>query len=107
MTETDQDEQFLIDSKGIAFPKLTYRQLALLEPLGKRRTLNKGEYLYKTGHREFGMTVVLTGAMEVIERCDGREHVISTKEPVPAVYRHLQVQAPNNICLSVHPTRTE
>lgn len=43
MTETDQDEQFLIDSKGIAFPKLTYRQLALLEPLGKRRTLNKGE----------------------------------------------------------------
>jgi thioredoxin reductase (NADPH) len=85
MTEPDQDEQFLIDSKGIAFPKLTYRQLALLEPLGKRRTLNKGEYLYKTGHREFGMTVVLTGAMEVIERCDGREHVISTKEPMDFV----------------------
>src|SRR3984885_11786943 len=85
MTEPDQDEQFLLDSRAVAFPKLTERQLALLEPLGKRRILKKGEFQYKTGHREFGMTVVLTGAMEVIETCDGRDHVISTKEAMDFV----------------------
>ena len=37
MTDRDQDEQFLIESKSVAFPKLTERQLALLEPLGERR----------------------------------------------------------------------
>ena len=39
MNEIDKDEQFYRDTESIAFPKLDDRQLALLEPLGQRRTL--------------------------------------------------------------------
>jgi thioredoxin reductase (NADPH) len=42
MTDEEKDEQFYRDTEGIAFPKLDDRQLALLEPLGKRRTLRHG-----------------------------------------------------------------
>jgi thioredoxin reductase (NADPH) len=39
MTEEDKnDEQFYRDTESVAFTKLDDRQLAMLEPLGKRRT---------------------------------------------------------------------
>jgi thioredoxin reductase (NADPH) len=81
MNANDTDEQFYRDTQGIAFPKLDDRQLALLEPLGKRRSLGQGEFLYKAGQRDFGMTVVLSGELEVIEKCDGREQILATPGP--------------------------
>ena len=63
MNENDKDEQFYRDTESIAFPKLDDRQLALLEPLGQRRTLRRGELAYKAGQRDFGMTVVLSGEL--------------------------------------------
>jgi thioredoxin reductase (NADPH) len=38
----------------VAFPKLDDRQLAMLEPLGARRILRRGEFVFKTGQRDLG-----------------------------------------------------
>jgi len=56
MTEPDNDEQFYRDTESIAFPKLDDRQLAMLEPLGSRRVLRRGEMLFKAGQRDLGLT---------------------------------------------------
>jgi thioredoxin reductase (NADPH) len=48
MTELDKDEQFYRDTESIAFPKLDDRQLAMLEPLGARRIVRRGELVYKS-----------------------------------------------------------
>jgi thioredoxin reductase (NADPH) len=67
MTDEQDDEQFYRDTESIAFPKLDDRQLALLEPLGKRRVVTRGEMILKAGQRDFGLTVVLRGEIEVFE----------------------------------------
>ena len=41
--DEQQDEQFYRDTESIAFPKLDDHQLSLLEPLGERRVLKRGE----------------------------------------------------------------
>ena len=47
MTDDEQDEQFYRDTESIAFPKLNDHQLSLLEPLGERRVMKRGEVLFK------------------------------------------------------------
>ncbi len=81
MNENDKDEQFYRDTESIAFPKLDDRQLALLEPLGQRRILRQGELVFKAGQRDFGMTVILSGGLEVFETRDGREQILATPGP--------------------------
>jgi len=81
MSENDKDEQFYRDTESIAFPKLDDRQLALLEPLGQRRTLRQGEIVFKAGQRDFGMTVILSGGLEVFETRDGIEQILATPGP--------------------------
>jgi thioredoxin reductase (NADPH) len=81
MNENDKDEQFYHDTESIAFPKLDDRQLALLEPLGQRRSLRQGEFVFKAGQRDFGMTVVLSGELEVFETRDGQELILATPGP--------------------------
>jgi thioredoxin reductase (NADPH) len=81
MSENDEDEQFYRDTESIAFPKLNDRQLGLLEPLGQHRTLRKGEFVFKAGERDFGMTVVLSGELEVFETRDGIEQILATPGP--------------------------
>ena len=46
MTDEEKDEQFYRDTGSIAFTKLDDRQLALLERLGKRRTLRRGDFVF-------------------------------------------------------------
>ena len=53
MPADEEDERFYRDTEAIAFPKLTDEQLALLEPLGKRRKLKRGDFVLKAGQREF------------------------------------------------------
>ena len=77
----DPDEQFYRDTETIAFPKIDDRQLAMLDPLGSRRTIRAGEILYKAGQRELGMAVILSGQLEVVEQRDGNELVLG--EPGP------------------------
>jgi thioredoxin reductase (NADPH) len=81
MNEEDEDEQFYRETERIAFPKLDDRQLALLEPLGKRRILRRGEVVYKAGQRDLGLTVILRGELEVVEDRDGREQMLAIPGP--------------------------
>ncbi len=81
MNEIDEDEQFYRDTESIAFPKLDDQQLAMLEPLGTRRILRRGEVVFKAGQRDFGLTVVLRGELEVFDLLDGREQILATASP--------------------------
>jgi thioredoxin reductase (NADPH) len=78
MTEEEKDEQFYRDTESIAFTKLDDRQLALLEPLAKRRSLRHGEFVFKAGQRDMGLTVILRGEIEVFEARDGTEQILAT-----------------------------
>src|ERR1700726_2317639 len=79
MTPTEQDdEQFYRDTQSVAFPKLDDRQLAMLEPLAKRRLLKRGELVFKAGQRDLGLTIVLHGEIEVFELRDGAEQILAT-----------------------------
>src|SRR5438445_3130221 len=78
MTDESHDEPFYRDTESIAFPKLDDRQLALLEPLGKRRTLQRGEFIFKAGQRDLGLTVILRGETDVFEAREGTEQILAT-----------------------------
>ncbi|HEX4629725.1 MAG TPA: FAD-dependent oxidoreductase [Chthoniobacterales bacterium] len=74
----EDDERFYRDTEAAAFPKLTDEQLALLEPLGTRRKLKRGDLVYKAGQREFPLTVTLEGEIEAFETRDGEEQILAT-----------------------------
>jgi thioredoxin reductase (NADPH) len=73
-----EDEQFYRDTESIAFPKIDDRQLALLEPLGERRKLRRGEMVFKAGHRDLPLTVILSGELEVFEKREETEQILGT-----------------------------
>jgi thioredoxin reductase (NADPH) len=81
MTELEEDEQFYRDTESVAFPKLDDRQLAMLEPLGIRRILKRGEMIFRAGQRDLGLTVILSGELEVFESREGTEQVLSNPGP--------------------------
>jgi thioredoxin reductase (NADPH) len=74
VTEEEQDEQFYRDTESIAFPKLNDHQLSLLEPLGERRVMKRGDVLFKAGQRDLGLAIVLRGELEAFETRDGTEY---------------------------------
>ena len=78
VTTEKEDEQFYRDTEAIAFPKIDDRQLSLLEPLGQRRVLKRGDLIFKAGQRDFGLTVVLRGQLEAYEQRDGTEQILAT-----------------------------
>jgi thioredoxin reductase (NADPH) len=80
VTAEEGDEQFYRDTEAIAFPKLTDEQLALLEPLGTRRRLRRGDLVLKAGQREFPLTVTLEGEIEAFETRDGEEQILATSQ---------------------------
>jgi thioredoxin reductase (NADPH) len=81
MSEDDKDERFYRDTEAIAYPKLDDWQLALLEPLGHRRMLRRGELVFKAGQRDLGLTVVLSGEVEAFAALDRIEHILGTLGP--------------------------
>jgi thioredoxin reductase (NADPH) len=80
-SEIDEDEQFYRDTESAAFPKLDDGQLAMLEPLGTRRMVRRGELVTKAGQRNIGLTAVLRGELEVFESRDGEEQILATSGP--------------------------
>ena len=76
--EEQQDEQFYRDTESIAFPKLNDHQLSLLEPLGERRVMKRGDVLFKAGQRDLGLAIVLRGELEAFETRDGTEYNLAT-----------------------------
>jgi thioredoxin reductase (NADPH) len=81
MTDDETDEQFYRDTESIAFPKLDDTQLAMLEPLGSRRKVRRGELIFKAGQRDLPLTVVLRGEVEVFEPRDEQEQILATAGP--------------------------
>jgi thioredoxin reductase (NADPH) len=81
MSEDDKNERFYRDTEAIAYPKLDDWQLALLEPLGHRRMLRRGELVFKAGQRDLGLTVVLSGEVEAFAALDRIEHILGTLGP--------------------------
>ncbi|HEX4639044.1 MAG TPA: FAD-dependent oxidoreductase [Chthoniobacterales bacterium] len=77
-TTLEQDEQFYRDTEAVAFPKLDDYQLSLLEPLGQRRVLKRGDVVLKAGQRNFGLTIVLRGEVEAFEQRDDEEQILAT-----------------------------
>ena len=78
MTDEQQDEQFYRDTESIAFPKLNDHQLSLLEPLGERQVMKRGDILFKAGQRDLGLAIVLRGELEAFETRDGTEYNLAT-----------------------------
>jgi thioredoxin reductase (NADPH) len=76
--EEQQDEQFYRDTESIAFPKLNDHQLSLLEPLGERRVMKRGEVHFRAGQRDLGLAIVLRGELEAFETRDGIEYNLAT-----------------------------
>src|SRR5260221_2994494 len=72
--DEQQDEQFYRDTESIAFPKLNDHQLSLLEPLGERRVMKRGDVLFQAGQRDLGLAIVLRGELEAFETRDGTEY---------------------------------
>src|SRR4029453_17673403 len=72
------DEQFYRHTESVAFPKLNDYQLSLLEPLGQRRVVNRGDVIYKAGQRDVGLTIILRGELEAFEQRDGVEQILAT-----------------------------
>src|SRR4051794_6308095 len=81
MTDLEKDEQFYRDTESIAFPKLDDRQMGMLEPLGKRRIIRRGEIVFKAGQRDVGLLAVIRGGLEVFESRDGQEQILATSGP--------------------------
>jgi len=81
MTELEEDERFYRETESIAFPKLDDRQLAMLEPLGTRKMLRRGEMVFRAGQRDLGLTVIISGELEVFESREGQEQVLSNPGP--------------------------
>src|SRR5438552_7482130 len=77
----EQDEQFYRDTESAAFPKLDDYQLSLLEPLGQRRVLKRGDTIFKAGQRDFGLTILLRGELEAFEQRDDTEQILATGRP--------------------------
>ena len=77
MTDNEQDEQFYRDTESIAFPKLNDHQLSLLEPLGERRVMKRGEVLFKEGDQPDGLYLIRRGSVMISRVIAGREVVLS------------------------------
>jgi thioredoxin reductase (NADPH) len=64
-----------------AFPTLDSAQIATLEPLGSRRAVLVGDYLYREGDAAYDFYVILSGRAEVFISADGEERPIATHGP--------------------------
>ncbi len=80
-TTKEQDERFYRDTESIAFPVLDDHQLALLESLGSRQKVRKGEIVIKAGERNFPMVLVIEGMLEAFEPHDGEEQILANAGP--------------------------
>jgi thioredoxin reductase (NADPH) len=59
-----------------AFLELNPAELAALEPLGVRRAVSAGEYLYREGDAGYDFYVVLAGAVEIVVNTEDKDRVL-------------------------------
>ena len=71
----------MADETDVAFRELTDAELAALRPLGARRAVSAGDYLYREGDSSYDFHVVLAGAVDIVVNADGKERVIVRHTP--------------------------
>jgi thioredoxin reductase (NADPH) len=76
-SEMKDDDRFYRETESTAFPKLDDYQLSLLQPMGQTRVVKRGDVVYKAGERDVGLTVVLRGEIQVVERRDDIEQELA------------------------------
>jgi thioredoxin reductase (NADPH) len=81
MTDEERDEQFYRDTQSVAFPKLDDSQLAMLEPLGSRRKVRRGELIFKAGQRDIPLTRPPERGVETFEARGEQEQILATPGP--------------------------
>ncbi len=64
-----------------SIPTLDPTEIAFLEPLGQRRRVEAGHFLYRAGERGYDFYVVLSGRVEILLDSDGESLVITTHGP--------------------------
>jgi len=60
-----------------AFPELDEAEIATLEALGERRSVEPGQYLYREGDASYEFFVVLSGSVEIILESGGQARLIA------------------------------
>jgi thioredoxin reductase (NADPH) len=65
----------------LLFPKLSDRQIALLERHGRHQSIPAGRVVVSMGQQDAGFIVILSGAIEVIRREEDAEIIVSTIGP--------------------------
>jgi thioredoxin reductase (NADPH) len=65
----------------LSIPTFDESEIAVLEPLGSRRMVAAGDYLYRAGDTGYDFYVVLSGRVEILLRTDGEERLINTHGP--------------------------
>jgi thioredoxin reductase (NADPH) len=64
-----------------SIPTFDASELAFLEPLGTRRLVGAGDYLYRAGDTGYDFYVVLSGRVAILITTDGDERLIVTHGP--------------------------
>src|SRR5215831_484058 len=64
-----------------ASPLLSARQIDLLRPLGRSRSVRAGDVLFTAGDAGYDFYVVLAGAVAVVDEHADRERTLSTHGP--------------------------
>src|SRR5262249_28110030 len=60
-----------------AFPILDPAEIAVLEPMGTRRAVAAGDFLYRAGDAAYDFYVLLAGRVEIFVTADGEErHIV-------------------------------
>ena len=57
------------DVRGEAFPRLTAEQIDRIRSLSKIRKVNVGDILFEPGDSDVPFFVLLSGSMEIVQRC--------------------------------------
>jgi thioredoxin reductase (NADPH) len=65
----------------VAFPTLDDSEMAAIEPLGTRRSISGGEFLYREGDAHYDFVVVISGMVEIVVHADGEERVLARFGP--------------------------
>jgi thioredoxin reductase (NADPH) len=65
----------------VAFPTLDDSDIAAIEPLGTRRSISVGEYLYREGDAHYDFYVVVSGTVEIVVKADGEERIVARFGP--------------------------
>ena len=67
--------------EAAAFPTLDDSEIAAIEALGTRRSVSKGEYLYREGDAKYDFYVVASGTVEIVLHVDGEERIVARLWP--------------------------